>query len=58
MGDSKLKMNDDKTVLIQVIAIVIKSKTSQVTPYLTPMFILSLLLTYHSPNLLEILVST
>ena len=36
MGDSKLKMNDDKSELM---AIGTRSKLSQVTPSLAPMFI-------------------
>ena len=36
MGDSKLKMNDDKTELM---AIGTRSKLSQVIPNLTPMFV-------------------
>ena len=50
MGDSKLKMNDDKTELM---AIGTRSKLSQVIPNLTPMVLI-----YHSLSLLETLVFT
>ena len=50
MGDSKLKMNDDKTELM---AIGTKSKFSQVIPNLAPMVVIC-----HSLSLLETLVFT
>ena len=53
LGDSKLKMNDDKTELV---AIGTRSKLSQVIPNITPCP--SLIVIYHSLSLLETLVST
>ena len=53
MGDSKLKMNDEK---IELIAIGTKSKINQVTSNLTPVSISGYYI-YHSLGLLEILFS-
>ena len=53
MGDSKLKMNDDKT---EFMAIGTRSKLSQVIPNLA--LYPSLVVRYHSLSLLETLVCT